>query len=234
MNINYSTVVDLTHPLRPGVPCWPGDPAVELRAVATVAAEGYHLQRITLGEHSGTHIGVASHFHPGDTTAEHLDPRQLIVPAVVVDISSSAAADNDYALGVADLRLWEGRHGAFPAGGAVLLHTGWDRHWNDPAAYFGGGLSGGAMHTPGFGLDAARFLAEERGITGLGIDTHGVDPGSDTAFSVNDFWLRGRRFHLENLANLGSLPPAGITLFIGALSIAGGGGAPARVLALAE
>lgn len=232
MNINYSTVIDLTHPVRMGIPCWPGDPAVELNAVATVPDEGFYLQEIRLGEHSGTHIGVAAHFHPGDTSIHQLDPGQLIRPAVVIDITASVAADSDYALTVDDLVLWERNHGRLPAGGVLLLHTGWERHWNDPAAYLGSGLAGNAMHTPGFGLDAARFLAEERGLAGLGIDTHGIDPGSDTAFSVNDFWLRGERFHLENLANLGMLPPKGITLFIGALFIAGGSGAPARVLAL--
>ncbi len=114
-----------------------------------------------------------------------------------------------------------------------MMNSGWSGRWGDPDAYLGREASAApAMHFPGFGLDAARYLAEERGAIGLGIDTHGIDAGIDTGFSVNAFWLRGERFHLENLASLDALPPTGITLVIGALKIAGGSGAPARVLAL--
>jgi len=49
--------------------------------------------------------------------------------------------------------------------------------------------------------------------------------------SANRALLKGRRFHLENLTGLERLPATGAWLFIGALPLVGGGGAPARVLA---
>ncbi len=233
MNIKYNTVIDLSHSLGPGIPCWPGDPRVELDTVATVAVDGFYLQRLSLSEHGGTHIGVAAHFHRGGTTVGELPPGNLIRSAVTIDVSAAVESSSDYRLHVADVVAWEREHGVVPEGAVVLLYTGWDRHWRDAAAYLGACLTTpGAALTPGFSLDAARFLANERGVAGLGIDTHGIDAGSDALFSVNEFWLRGERFHLENLTNLGLLPPSGITLFIGALGIAGGSGAPARVLAL--
>jgi len=69
---------------------------------------------------------------------------------------------------------------------------------------------------------ATRFLVEERGI----------DPGADATLAANAILLQGERFHLENLTHLEQVPAIGATLFVGALPIAGGGGAPARVLAL--
>ena len=91
----------------------------------------------------------------------------------------------------------------------------------------------GGQRFPGFGLDAVRFLLEERGIAGIGIDTHGVDGGQDDTFAVNHLMLEQPRIVLENLTNLDQLPPAGVILVIGILRLKGGSGSPASVLALA-
>jgi kynurenine formamidase len=233
MEIRFDRIVDLSQTLRPGIPCWPGDPAVELVAVASPGDEGYLLNRLALGEHTGTHLGVAAHFASDGLAVDALPPSSLICPAVCIDLRAECAVDPDYALSRRRVERWEAEHGALPAGSAVLMNTGWSARWGDPAAYLGSDPADPhALHFPGFGLDAARYLAGERGVVGLGIDTHGIDPGADTAFSVNAWWLRGRRLHLENLASLDLLPPTGITLMIGALKIAGGSGAPARVLGL--
>ena len=48
-------VVDLTQPLTPAMPLWPGDPALAIQPWATYAKEGYLTNRISMGEHSGTH-----------------------------------------------------------------------------------------------------------------------------------------------------------------------------------
>lgn len=233
MNINYNTVVDLSHVVRPGAPIWPGDPAIVLSPEAVPERDGYSLQRLTIGEHSGTHCGVAAHFTPGDVTMDRLDPAGLVRQAIVIDVAPQVEDNPRYILDIDAIEHWERSHGRVPEGSAVLLHTGWSGRWDDPAAYLGQDAGATeAMRTPGYGLDAARFLAGERGVVGLGIDTHGIDSGADTEFSVNAFWLRGERFHLENLTNLHRLPAVGITLFIGALKIAEGSGAPARVLAL--
>ena len=233
MDIRFDTVVDLTHTLRPGIPYWPGDPAVELTPVASLGSEGYLLNRIALGEHTGTHLGVAAHFTSGGRTVDALPPSALVHTAIRIDLRAESEADPDFVLSRERIRRWEADHGPIPAGSVVLMHTGRSARWDDPAAYLGlDPVDPGRLHAPGFGLDAARYLAEERGVVGLGIDTHGIDPGLDTEFSVNAYWLRGDRFHLENLTGLDRLPVTGITLIIGALKIAGGSGAPARVLAL--
>jgi len=235
MMINYDTVIDLSRELRPGMPVWPGDPPAELETIASIDREGYLLRRLACGEHTGTHIGTAAHFHADGTTADALEPAMLIRPAIMIDVAARVRENADYHLDVAAVEHWEREHGRIPPGAVVLLGTGWGERWDDPDAYLGRrhtARAGSPMHTPGYGLDAARFLACERNVVGLGIDTHGIDPGSDTAFSVNAYWLQGYRFHLENLTGLLLLPPSGITLFIGALKIAGSSGAPARVLAV--
>ncbi len=226
------SVVDLTHKIKPGIPIWPGDPEYRLTPWATFEEDGYFLNEVAIGEHSGTHFGAPVHFHEGAPDASTFTAEDLVVPAVVIDASAAVGDHADYALSLDELVAWETEHGQIAAGSAVLLRTGWDRFWEDPDAYFGFDAEGG-LHFPGFGAEAARFLVNERKVAGLGIDTHGIDPGADEEYIPNTEMLGAGGFHLENLTNLGSLPPTGAVLVIGALPIEGGSGGPARVIALA-
>ena len=78
----------------------------------------------------------------------------------------------------------------------------------------------------------ATELAAGRPPVVLGIDTMGVDPGTDTSFGVNQLLLREHRLHLENLCGLGQMPPAGGWIVIGGLRIRAGSGSPATVFGL--
>ena len=60
--ISYSRVVDLSHVIHPDIPCWPGDPPINIRAAAAVETEGYRLNAVFIGEHSGTHLNAAPQF----------------------------------------------------------------------------------------------------------------------------------------------------------------------------
>ena len=82
------------------------------------------------------------------------------------------------------------------------------------------------MHFPGFSYDATEFLITHRQITGVGIDTHGVDSGQNTNFTINCLLLEKSLIVLENLTNLDHLPPQGTTLIIGILRLKGGSGSP--------
>ena len=228
--IGYSQVVDLSHRIHQGIPRWPGDPPVEFDTVASRDKEGYHLRRFSLGEHSGTHMCAPSSYHPAGATIDSYDPESLIVPAVLIDARQPAATNPDYALSRDDVLTWEISHGAVPAGALTLMYTAWPDKWDDPAAYLGQD-AGGGPHFPGFGVDAVRFLLEERGIAGVGVDAPGVDPGQDDALTVSRLVLEQPRILLENLTNLARLPATGVTLVIGILRLKGGSGSPASVLA---
>jgi kynurenine formamidase len=223
-------VVDLTHALTPQEPIWPGDPPVEMMAWASIERHGYALRRVCLGEHSGTHLGVAAHLSAQGRSVEGLPADLLIRPASVMDVRAAVACSADATLSVEDIHEWEARYGRTPAGAVVLLCTGWDQRWDDPMAYLNCD-GAGRMHFPGYSAGAVAFLVEERQAAGLGIDSAGIDPGWDDGLAANRTLLQGDRFHLENLTHLEALPATGAVLFIGALPIAGAGGAPARVLA---
>lgn len=229
-SIAYSRVVDLSHVISPEIPLWPGDPAVEFKTVADIDKDGYYLRSFTIGEHSATHMNAPNSFHAGGAGIDGYAAESLVVPAVVVDVAGKAAADADYAATVEDITTWEAKNGRIPKGSVVLLSTGWAKRWDDPKAFLNVDADG-KLHFPGFGGDTTKFLLAERGIAGVGIDTHGVDPGLDESFATNNQVLEQPRIALENLANLDQLPPTGSTLVIGLLRLKDGSGSPVSVLA---
>ena len=228
--ISYSLIVDLSHPIHSDVPRWPGDPPVEFHTVADLETDGYFLRKFSLGEHSGTHINAPASFHAEGATIDNYTGASLVAPAVVMDLREKAGNNPDYTLGVADVLAWEQRHGPVPSGSVTLLLTGWQDKWSSPAEFLGEAAEEG-LSFPGFGLDAVSFLLAERGIAGLGIDTHGVDGGQGADFAVNRLVLEELRIVLENLNNLDQLPPTGATLVIGVIRLRGGSGCPVSVTA---
>jgi len=229
--ITYRRIVDLSQAIHPSIPQWPGDPRVEFETVAQISDEGYYLRRVSLGEHSGTHVNAPSSFAAGGMSIDLYGAQSLIAPAVVLNMTDLSGRDADYLLNLEDVYLWERRFGPVPAGSIALLYSGWQEKWGIPQDFLGLD-AGGVAHFPGFGIEAARFLVDQRRIAGIGIDTHGVDGGRDQAFAVNRLILGQPRIVLENLANLEQLPPTGTTLAIGILRLVGGSGSPASVLAL--
>ena len=174
--ITYRSIVDLSHVIDTDIPLWPGDPAVELTPVANFADDGYYLRSFTIGEHSGTHMNAPNSFHEGGASIDQYPAQSLVAPVVVIDVREQAAGDADYALTRGDVEAWERTNGRVPEGSVVVMFTGWQDRWGDPAAFFGEDADGG-LHFPGFDGDTTTWLLDERNIAGVGIDTHGVDPG---------------------------------------------------------
>ncbi|MEO1429051.1 MAG: cyclase family protein [Cyanobacteria bacterium J06632_19] len=229
--ISYSRAVDLSHVIDTNIPRWEGDPIVEFETVADWQEQGYYLRQFSMGEHSATHINAPVSFYRDGIAIDRYPADSLVLSAVLIDISASVAINPDYALTIDDIDAWENQHGEINCKSVVLLKTGWQERWNDEKAFFNKDVRG-TMHFPGFSIDATQFLVNNRNIAGIGIDTHGVDGGSDVNFSINRLVLDKPRIVLENLTNLEQLPAKGITIIIGALRLRGGSGSPARVLAL--
>ncbi len=227
----FSRVVFLSHVLDAGTPIFPGDQPIEIRPAASIDRDGYYLQSLGFGEQTGTHWAAPAHFGPGQPAADELDPGDFFRPAVVLDVRAAAARDPDFTLAVPDIRQWETAFGPIPPGSAVIMWTGFEDRWQDPAAYLNADAEE-RLHYPGFGAGAARWLIEQRAIRVLGIDTMGIDPGADTSFAANRVLLREHRMHLENLCGLSQLPPAGAWIVIGGFRIRAGSGSPATVFGL--
>ena len=227
----FSDVVFLSHVNTEDMPIFPGDPHVVIDPIFTVSKDGFRLQLMRIGEHTGTHWGSPCHFTQGARCADDLAAEDFFHPAVVIDVRDETEADVDFRLRVADLEAFEAAHGTIPDNAMVIMWTGFQGRWDDPEAYVNEGADG-LLHFPGFSVQATRWLIENRNLGGLGIDTLGVDPGTDEHFRTNTLLLHEHRIHIENMANLGSMPTVGGWVIVGGVVNEQGSGSPATVFGL--
>ena len=231
-------MVDLSHAYGASTLYWPTDTTgFQLDTLARGQTPGgyfYAAKQFATAEHGGTHLDAPSHFAEGGDDAASVPLDRLILPGIVVDVSEAAAADADYLLTAEDVLAWEGEHGRVPDGAAVLIRTGWAARWPDALAYLGDDTPGESanLHFPGIGAAAARLLVEDRRAALLGIDTASVDRGQSTDFIVHQVGAAAGVPNLENVADLSGLPPTGFLLAALPMKIAGGTGAPVRIVAL--
>jgi kynurenine formamidase len=224
-------VLDLSYAISDKLVPWPGDEKFfEAKVNATVEKNGYFTRSFWMLEHYGTHLDAPAHFPPGKTTVDQIPVRQLMGPAVVVDVRAEGAKDVDYQLPAAGLEEWEKRHGRIPEGAIVLLRTGWASRWPDAGRYRNQDAQG-KMHFPGFSAGAAKLLLERK-VSGLGCDTMSIDYGASGDFAVHHLALGAGLYHLENLADLSELPESGAFLIVAPIKLEGGSGGPVRVFAV--
>ena len=190
-------------------------------------------------EHCGTHLDAPAHFSLNRWRVDQIPFDRLFGEAVVIDISSRAALNNDERLIVDDLIAWEAIHGRIPNGAVVIMYSGHGKYYYNRTRYFGyppGVYEANPqdvenLHFPGFHEEAAQWLVQQRNIIGIGVDGPSTDYGPSLNFKVHQIIGEANIWGLENLANVDRLPPKGYTIYAMVHKIKGGSGGPARVFA---
>ena len=237
-------VIDLTIPLGSETqviglpPMFASSPGVTIDVISRYdeRGPGWYWNTITMGEHTGTHFDAPVHWVTGkDLPANSTDTipaGRCVGPACVLDVSRECAADPDFLLSPQGIQAWEAAHGRIPAGAWVLLRTDWSKRKG--AAFINADADG--PHTPGFHQAASEFLARERDIVGVGVETIGTDAGQAGRFNPpfpNHTIMHGAgKFGLASLCNLDRLPATGSVVVAAPLKLVNGSGSPLRVLAL--
>lgn len=238
-------VVDLTQPLSPQTPLlplppqWPNTPAFRIWEISRYDERGpaWYWNGFETGEHTGTHFDAPIHWVTGkdlpDNSVDAIPARKFVGPACVLDVTAEVAADPDFLLTVPRIERWESEHGRIPAAAWFLLRTGWSKR-ADPREFIN--LHDDGPHTPGFVKECSEFLAHERDVLGVGVETVGTDAGRaatfDTPFPNHCVMHGSGRFGLAGLCNLDQLPPTGAVVIAAPLKIVGGSGSPLRVIAI--
>ncbi|MGC2107885.1 MAG: cyclase family protein [Candidatus Korobacteraceae bacterium] len=232
---SHRAVIDLTHTLNDRSPNWEGTEKSPYQSseLGNLGRDGYYSRVFTTQEHYGTHMDAPAHFAAGAWTVDQIPAERLVRPMVILDVRNQAKNDADYEVSLQDVAAWEDAHGQIPDGAVVMAYTGWEDRWNSQKE-FRNEQSDGLTHYPGFSLEAAQFLVKTRGVVGLGIDTMSVDKGATTTYPVHYFTSAQGVYHLENVANLALVPPAGATIVVAPIKLENGSGGPARVLALVK
>ena len=238
-------VVDLTTPLEPATPVidlppmFAPSPGLSVTEISRYndAGPAWYWNILHLGEHTGTHFDAPIHWVTGkelpDNTTDTIPPRKFIGPACVIDVAADVAQNPDFLLTPERVQEWEATHGRIPAGAWVLLRTGWSAR-TSRAEFLNAGADG--AHSPGFAKACSEFLARERDVLGVGVETVGTDAGQAGTFYPpfpNHSTMHGAgKFGITSLINLDQLPPTGAVVIAAPLKIVGGSGSPLRVIAL--
>jgi kynurenine formamidase len=231
--------VDLTHAFDENTIYWPTEKGFEHDKQFEGATEGgwyYTAYSVRTAEHGGTHLDAPIHFAAGTWTADQVPLSSLILPAVVIDVTDQAGVNRDYLLTADGLREWEARHGQIPQGSAVLMSTGFAKFWPNHEHYMGTAKRGhealAELHFPGLSESAARFLANERGVAAVGLDTPSIDYGQSKDFIAHQVLYSQDIIGFENIASMEALPATGAWTVALPMKIRDGSGGPLRIIAL--
>jgi kynurenine formamidase len=245
LNQGHIKVVDLTQPLEEVTPViglppmFAQSPGFTREQISRYddKGPGWYWNIIHLGEHTGTHFDAPVHWVTGkdlaNNTLDTIQPHKLIGPACVIDVSKESAMYEDFLLTREHVLAWEGENGKIQPGSWVLLRTDWWKR-TDPAKFLN--VKEDGPHAPGFHKDCSHFLAYERDVLGVGVETIGTDAGQAGKFDPpfpNHTTMHGAgKFGLASLRNLDQLPATGAVIITPPLKIVDGSGSPLRVLAL--
>ena len=215
-----SRFVDLSHTIEHGLVTYKGLPApvvcdyLSREASREKYAPGTEFQigRIEMVTNTGTYLDCPFHrYANGKDLSEIAIAAMTDLDAIVVRAPHAPTQ----AIGPEAFRDREIR------GRAVLVHTGWNVHWNTPQYYEGG---------PFLTAEAARYL-RDCGVKLVGIDAHNIDDTRGGERPVHSILLGAEILIVEHLCNLGALPDEGFAFSATPPKFKGAGTFPVRAMA---
>lgn len=204
--------VELSHEFSPETPHWSGFPAMEYEKIFDYS-DGFRVHKVTTVTQYGTHVDAPGHFVADTRMLDGLRADELILPLCVIDVSAKAAEEADYGVTVEDILDFEAKYGKIPEGCFVAARTDWSKR---------GDLdnfdANGQKHYPGWGMEALKFLVEERNVAAIGHETSDTDVAVRSAaggYVCEYYILEQDRYQIELMRNLDQVPPVGSVIFCG-------------------
>lgn len=202
-------LLDVSVPLVPGTPTYPGNPEFELQPIKRIAEGGSsNVSRVVMGTHTGTHVDAPRHFFDDGAGVDQVRLDLLMGRARVVEVTRRGGIGEEE-LAAAGLR----------EDLRVLLKTSNSALWN----------------TSGFHQDytylteaGARYLVAQ-GVKVIGVDYLSVEQFKKAGAPAHHVLLSEGVVVIEGL-NLAEADPGMYELYCLPLRIAGADGAPARVV----
>lgn len=205
-------IYDITLPISPVMPVWPGDPPVVLEQVSSMDAGAHdNVSRLGCSVHTGTHVDAPHHFLNDHRTVDALSLDVLIGPAQVIQIPE------DVDLITADIL----EKAAVPSGTSrLLLKTRNSRLWERREKEF-------VKDFVGISLDGAEWLVRI-GLKLVGIDYLSIAPYKHS-LPTHQVLLKPGIVILEGV-DLSAVSPGIYNLYCLPLKLVGSDGAPARAI----
>ncbi len=216
-------LVDLSHVIEDGMVTYKGLPAPiicdwlsrEASRQSYATGTEFQIGKIEMVANTGTYIDTPFHRYAdgADLACVPLEPIANL-PGLVVRVTGMEGRAID----------WTHFAANEVAGRAVLVHTGWDRHWRTDA-YFEG--------HPFLTREAAEYL-RDNGAVLVGIDSLNIDDVSGGERPVHSVLLGGGIQIVEHMTGLGQLPETGFRFFATPPKVKGMGTFPVRAHAIVD
>lgn len=213
-------LVDLSHTIQDGLVTYKGLPAPIICDYLSRADskqyydEGTEFQigKIELVTNTGTYIDCPFHRYENGKDLSEVDLSAFVgLDAVVIRVPYTQGLE----ITEEHLKNKEIRNRA------VLIHTGWDAHWNTELYY---------ENHPYLTEAAAEYLAA-CAVKLVGIDSHNIDCTTRRTRPVHTTLLGAQILIVEHLCNLASLPEEGFTFTAAPPKFKGVGTFPVRAFA---
>jgi arylformamidase len=211
---------DLSHKVEHGMITYKGLPAPVIcdflsrersRALYAPGTE-FQIGRIDMVANTGTYVDSPFHRYSDGKDLAQLPLESLAhLDSVVVHAADRAIGPGAF-------------QGLAVRGRAVVVHTGWDRHWR-AEAYFEG--------HPFLTRDAAELLAAE-GAALVGIDSYNIDDTGDNSRPAHSILLKAEIPICEHMCNLASVAAGALRFSAVPVKVSGFGTFPVRAYAVAE
>ena len=217
----HRRLVELSHPIRHGLVTYPGLPGPEitdhLSRETSAGVYGpdtsFHIGRISMVANTGTYLDSPFHrFATGADLSGIPIERLADLEGIVVDANGQRGIERER------VRVHEVR------GKAVLLHTGWDRHWETPAY---------GVEAPFLTAGATQWLVEQ-GAALVGIDSLNIADVADKLRPAHTGLLRAGIPIVEHLCGLENLPPTGFRFHAAPPRVERFGSFPVRAYAVVD
>ncbi|MHC5217251.1 cyclase family protein [Enterococcus sp. LJL128] len=227
--------VDLTHEVSTEIPYFSSFKPLTEKTLFTVEQDGFLAKEYSIVSQYGTHIDAPVHFASGKRFLEDLTLKELVLPLIVIHKEKEVFENHDYALTVEDILAFEESYGKIPEGSFVAFASGWSQRWNNHEAFYNRDELGQA-HTPGWSLEALKFLHLKRNVLAIGHETLDTDTAVDCTRNQDivgeRYWLTQNKFQVEVLTNLSEVPATGSVIFLGVPKIKGAPGFTIRAVAI--
>ncbi len=220
--MNNAALIDLSHTVEAGMITYKGLPApiicdfLSREASRAIYAEGteFHIGKIELVANTGTYLDSPFHRFADGIDLAALPLSSLVnLPGLTIQ-----ATDLGTRLDVAAFTGHELR------GKAVLIHTGWARHWRTDQ-YFEG-------HP--FLTEAAACYLRDQGVRLVGIDSYNIDDITDGRRPVHTTLLGANIPIVEHMTNLAQLPHPGCRFQAAPVQVKDFGTFPVRAYAVVD
>jgi kynurenine formamidase len=217
------SMIDVSHTVEQGVITYRGLPAPVISDFLSreasrqnyAAGTEFHIGRIEMVANTGTYLDSPFHRY-----ADGMDLSELPLSSLanLEGVTIRVNDDEDKAI---DASVFDGRE---LRGKAVLIHTGWAKHWRSES-YF--------ENHPFLKEDAARFLVDA-GVALVGIDSYNIDDTRGQTRPAHSLLLKAGIPIVEHLCNLESLPESGYRFFAVPVKVKSFGTFPVRAFGIVD